>query len=132
MITGIAHACYLVPDLERALAFYVNQLGLQVAFEFRRDDGTRYGVYLRLGRRTFIELFRGELGPKAEKQSYGHICLEVDDVARTVAELRAKGVACTDPKVGMDESWQSWIADPDGNRIELHGYTAKSWQAPHL
>jgi catechol 2,3-dioxygenase-like lactoylglutathione lyase family enzyme len=132
MITGIAHTCYLVPDLDRALAFYVEQLGLKVAFEFRREDGTRYGVYLRLGRRTFIELFRGDLGPKAEKQSYGHICLEVDDVARTVVELRAKGVACTDPKLGMDESWQAWIADPDGNRIELHGYTAKSWQAPHL
>ena len=49
-----------------------------------------------------------------------------------MAEIRAKGIAVTDPFLAMDESWQAWITDPDGNRIEIHQYTEKSWQAPHL
>lgn len=132
MITGIAHACFQTSDLDRALRFYHEQLGLPVAFEFRRDDGTRYGVYLKLGRRTFIEIFAGAVGERAKDQTYRHICLEVDDLPATVAALRSNGLTVGDPKLGLDHSWQAWVSDPDGNAIELHGYTPASWQAPHL
>jgi len=132
MITGMAHACFTVSDLDASIHFYQDQLGLKPAFDFRREDGTRFGCYLHLGGRTFIELFQGQLGERAEGQSYKHICLEVDDIEATVAELRARGVEVSDPKLGSDQSWQAWITDPDGNRMELHAYTAESWQAPHL
>ena len=132
MITGMAHACFTVSDLDTSIHFYQDLLGLKPAFDFRRKDGTRFGLYLHLGGRNFIELFQGELGERAEKQSYKHICLEVDDIQSTVAALRERGVEVSDPKLGGDQSWQAWITDPDGNRIELHDYTAESWQAPHL
>jgi lactoylglutathione lyase len=132
MITGMAHACFTASDLDASIHFYQDQLGLKPAFDFRREDGTRFGCYLHLGGRTFIELFQGQLGERAEGQSYRHICLEVDDIESTVAELRARGVETSDPKLGGDMSWQAWITDPDGNRIELHAYTAESWQAPLL
>jgi catechol 2,3-dioxygenase-like lactoylglutathione lyase family enzyme len=130
MITNIAHACFTVKDLERSLQFYRDALELTPAFDFIDDQGRRYGVYLYLGGRNFLELFTGELAEKAEKQSYKHICLEVDDLAQTVAVLRGKGVEVSEPKLGKDQSWQAWITDPDGNRIELHDYTPQSWQAP--
>ena len=132
MVIGLAHVCFTASDLNRSIEFYSGKLGFQVAFEFKRDTGERFGVYLKAGPRNFIELFQGILASRAEKQSYGHICLEVSDMAATVADLRAKGIDCTDPKVGKDQSWQAWLADPDGNRIELHCYTPASWQAPHL
>jgi glyoxylase I family protein len=132
MITGMAHACFVVSDLERSLAFYRDQLDLPEAFSFINDAGHRHGVYLYLGERNFIELFEGTLGTPAEQQSYKHICLEVDDLEATVAAMRAQGVEVSDPKLGRDQSWQAWIADPDGNRIELHQYTPESWQAPSL
>lgn len=132
MIIGIAHACYVVADLEAALAFYCGKLGLQEAFGFYREDGTRFGQYVHAGGRNFIELFQRELGPRAEGQSYQHLCLEVDDVAATVVALRGKGVEVSDAKLGSDNAWQAWITDPDGNRIELHGYTATSKQVPYL
>ena len=132
MITGIAHLCFGTNDLARALHFYHDQLGLPVAFEFKRDDGTRYGVYLKAGRRTFIEIFQRATAARAEQQCYQHLCLEVDDMQPTVAELRARGVQVGDPKLGLDHSWQAWLADPDGNAIELHAYTPASWQTPHL
>ena len=117
MITGIAHACYTVSDLERSIAFYRDGLGLEPAFDFTNEEGRRFGLYLHAGGRNFIELFEGQLGERAEG---------------TVAALRARGVEVSDPKLGGDQSWQAWIADPDGNRFELHQYTPESWQAPSL
>jgi catechol 2,3-dioxygenase-like lactoylglutathione lyase family enzyme len=128
----MAHVCFTVSDLDRSLDFYINKLGLEPAFEFRREDGTKYGQYIHLGGRSFIELFQGELGERAEGQPFRHICLEVDDLQSTVEALEAEGVEVTGVKLGMDKSWQGWITDPDGNRIELHGYTDESKQAPYL
>lgn len=132
MITGIAHACYTVSDLDAAEAFYVQKLGLSKAFDFINDEGKRFGVYIRVGRRTFVELFTGTPQAGESKGSYRHLCLEVDNLKQTVAELRGRGVTVSEPVLGKDQSWQAWIADVDGNRIELHEYTAASWQAPHL
>jgi len=132
MITGIAHICLLTADLERALKFYHEQLGLPLAFEFRKDEGQRYGVYLKAGNRTFVEIFCGQLQERAYGQHYQHFCLEVDDIDQTVATLRERGVEVSDPMLGLDQTWQAWINDPDGNRIELHAYGDKSWQMPHL
>jgi len=132
MIKALAHVCFTVRDLDAAIAFYCDKLGLKKAFDFVNDKGERFGVYLHLGGRNFIELFTGQVAEPAKGQSFRHICIEVDDVAATVADLRAKGVELTDPKLGSDQSWQAWLSDPDGNRIELHGYTPASWQTPHL
>jgi catechol 2,3-dioxygenase-like lactoylglutathione lyase family enzyme len=132
MITGLAHACFTVSDLERSLEFYVDGLGLTPAFDFVDETGRRFGLYLHLGGRNFVELFQGKLGERADGQSYRHICLEVDDIKATVAEMRGRGIEVSKIKTGKDHSYQAWITDPDGNRIELHHYTPESWQAPHL
>lgn len=132
MITGIAHICFRVSELERSIAFYCDELGLQPAFDFRDEAGRRFGVYLHAGARTYVELFEGQIGEPAEGQSYRHVCLEVDDIQATVEALRDRGVEVTDPKLGNDHTWQAWLADPDGNRLELHQYTPQSWQVPSL
>jgi catechol 2,3-dioxygenase-like lactoylglutathione lyase family enzyme len=132
MIKELAHLCFDVRDLNISLAFYVNTLGLVKSFDFLNDKGERFGVYLKVGRRSFIELFQVRNPEFKDQSSYRHMCLEVEDLKSTVSELRTKGVTISDPKLGCDESWQSWLADPDGNRIELHQYTAKSWQTPHV
>jgi catechol 2,3-dioxygenase-like lactoylglutathione lyase family enzyme len=132
MIKGLAHVCFTTADLAAAEAFYIQKLGMRHAFDFVRDSGQKYGTYLHVGERTFLELFTGELAERAEGQTYRHLCLEVDDVHRTIQELRAKGVQVGEPKMGRDKSWQAWLTDLDGNRIELHGYTPDSQQAPWL
>ena len=131
MITALAHVCFLVRDLEVAEGFYRDALGLAPAFDFINDKGERFGAYFHIGGRSFLELFRGE--PQAvEGGSFAHFCLEVDDLESTVATVRARGVEVTDPKMGSDHSWQAWLADPDGNRIELHQYTPESKQTAAL
>jgi lactoylglutathione lyase len=132
MITGLAHICFTVRDLDASEVFYRDRLGFKPAFDFVREDGRRSGLYLHVSGRTFIELFQGEVTDDAPAVSYKHICLEADDLKATVSELRAAGVAVTDPEMGSDHSLQAWLADPDGNRIELHQYTPESKQAAWL
>ena len=132
MITGLAHACFTVSNLDKALGFYRDALGLKEAFDFVKEDGYRFGIYLYLGERNFIELFEGTLAERADGQSFKHICLEVDDIEATLSTFRSRGVEVSPVKLGKDHSYQAWITDPDGNRIELHQYTDWSWQAPSL
>lgn len=132
MIRGLAHVCFVVRDLDASIAFYRDKLGLKEAFPFVKPDGRRFGVYLHLGGRGFIELFEGQPEPYDEKQSYRHICLEVEDIQGTVKAFRSRGVEVTDVKMGSDHSWQAWLSDPDGNKMELHEYTPESKQTPSL
>jgi catechol 2,3-dioxygenase-like lactoylglutathione lyase family enzyme len=44
------------------------------------------------------------------------------------AALKSKGVEVTPITLGMDNSRQAWIKDPDGNDIELMEYGAASLQ----
>jgi catechol 2,3-dioxygenase-like lactoylglutathione lyase family enzyme len=132
MVKGFAHICFTVTDLDSAIAFYQGKLGFRHAFDYFNDQGKRYGVYLHISGRSFIELFQGEVAPPAEKAAYRHFCLEVDDIEKTAAALRAQGVAVSAVTRGNDRSWQAWLADPDGNRIELQAYTEQSKQQPSL
>jgi catechol 2,3-dioxygenase-like lactoylglutathione lyase family enzyme len=132
LVAGLAHICFTVADLERSIDFYCRQLGMTPAFEFRRPDGTHYGQYIHVGGRNFVELFIGELAEPAEKQAYRHLCLEVPNIERAAAAFRANGVEVTEIKLGGDQSYQAWLEDPDGNRIELHQYTATSKQGAYL
>ena len=132
MITGIAHLCFVVQDLERSVSFYCDQLGLTPGFDYHNEHGEWYGKYIHVGQRTFIELFKADVGPPVPAPSYRHVCLEVDDLEGTVAELRSSGVEVSEPELGKDRSWQAWLTDPDGNQIELHQYTRESKQGEYL
>lgn len=126
MITRLAHVCLNVRDLQRSLAFYRDALGLPVQFTFEKG-GRQTGVYLAVGERNFIEIFeRADVQPV--NTGIVHFCLEVDDLEAAISALTAKGVMASARKQGADHSWQSWIQDPDGNRIELHQYTEASNQ----
>ena len=131
MIKGLAHICFTVNNLDASLKFYCDQLGMQQAFDFTSPEGKRTGVYIHAGARTFVELF--ENPAIADQQpprtsTYQHFCLEVDNFDQMVDKLRQAGIQVDGVKLGIDNSWQAWIIDPDHNRIELHGYTDKSRQ----
>jgi len=128
MITGISHACYLVTDLDRAIDFWCNKMGLEKAFDFDLRGGEVRGVFLLAGRRTFVEIFEGDAVPLPPNASHKHISYEVDDMEETVKTLRERGVEVTDPVRGGEGSFQAWVTDPDGIRIELQQFTDQSLQ----
>ena len=125
-VRQVAHVCILAADLGETRDFYARVLGLAVKFEFLRD-GRPLGFYLDAGGRTNIEVFeRSDVAAPAAR--IDHLCLEVEDIDAAIAHVRGAGVAITDKKFGVDETWQAWVTDPNGVRIELFQYTERSAQ----
>jgi catechol 2,3-dioxygenase-like lactoylglutathione lyase family enzyme len=120
MITDLAHTALRVHDLQRSLEFY-GLLGIHEAFRLNHEDGSLMLVYLHVGADRFLELFPGGAAPDpATDGSFMHLCLRSDDLHNDVETLRGKGVTIDrGPSMGLDRNWQAWIADPDGNAIEL-------------
>lgn len=60
---------------------------------------------------------------------YSHIGILVEDLFETRRELEARGVKfLTEPTIGNSHTWQMWMEDPEGNRIEFMQYTDESFQ----
>ena len=126
-VTAIAHLCITSTDLKRTSDFYCGVLGLQKKFAFKNGQDKEIGYYLTVGPNNFIEVFaRGKDQPAP--RAVDHICLQVDKIDAIAESCRARGVAITPKTMGCDGSWQAWLEDPDGVRIELHEYTDKSCQ----
>ena len=129
MILGTGHTGYAVGDLEASLRFYVEQLGLEETFRIHRPDGNLWIVYIYAGNGSFIELFPEDPAPGENKGSYKHLCLQVDDMSRTLQDVKERGLEPLRPSsVGKDGNTQAWLADPDGNLIELMQISPDSLQ----
>jgi lactoylglutathione lyase len=130
-ISSLAHIALKVRDMERSLDFYVRQMEFPEMFRLKRE-GKLWIVYLRVTDDQYIELFPDGIGdhaPDRDQTGVNHFCLGVDDIDAVVAQLRKNGVAITvEKKMGADHNYQAWIADPDGNRIELMQMMPKAMQ----
>ena len=124
MIKQLAHICIHATDLEKTAWFYTDVLGLEKAFEFQRN-GETFGFYLAVGNDTFIEVFTGD---SAEIGNIKHVAIQVEDMGSLIARIRQHGITMSEKKRGADHSWQVWVTDPNGVRIEFHEYTSESCQ----
>lgn len=124
MIQQLAHLCLHSTDLDATRRFYCEGLGMEKGFDFERS-GERFGYYLKAGSRTFIEVFKGS--PTAVG-NIDHLALEVTGLHVLVDHLRRQDIPVSDPQLGADNSWQAWLEDPSGVKIELHEYTPESSQ----
>lgn len=111
-LVGVHHVSINVDDVDRALAFYVNVLGLKVRPD--RPDFAFGGAWLDAGDQQ-VHLIEGE--PPANLGQ--HFALAFTDLPALVSELRGQGLEVTEP-VRSGTSLQSFVADPAGNRVELH------------
>jgi catechol 2,3-dioxygenase-like lactoylglutathione lyase family enzyme len=122
----IAHVCLGVKDVDRSIAYY-EKLGLGIRFRFTRK-GSKFGAYMEVSPGSYVEMFEDpSMGPLVNNGIL-HFCLETDDIDAAVARLTELGVPVTPKKLGVDNSWQAWLEDPDGNKIEIHQYTPASTQ----
>ena len=137
MIRKLAHINFVTNDLETIIDFYVNKLGMKVKFTLDNKEGKPFGYYFTCGDTTFLEFFDQKMaaevwGGSVEELNIGtrykHFCLEVTGLDEFCRTLKEKGVEVTEIKLGMDNSRQAWIADPDGNEIELMEYGYSSMQ----
>ncbi|MGI5896472.1 MAG: VOC family protein [Oscillospiraceae bacterium] len=124
MVKRIGHVAFKVTDMERSLAFYCGVLGCKRAFSMDRD-GEPWIEYVALADGVFIELFYGGT-PRTEDNSdehltgYLHACFEVEDIFAVTEQIKKNGgTMFKEPMKGVDNNYQAWIIDPDGNRIEF-------------
>jgi glyoxylase I family protein len=109
---GVHHVSVNVADVDAAVAFYVDQLGMTVRTD--RPDFGFPGAWLDAGEQQ-LHLIGGSV-PASEGQ---HFALRVADLDATIAELRASGARISDASpVGTGR--QAFITDPSGNLVELH------------
>jgi len=136
VITGLAHVAIRVTDLEAAVRFYCDGLGLRYVFDLKDGSGEVWLAYLDAGGSGFVELFpngKRNCNEKGNTAGLQHFCLEVDDMARTLEELRGRGLGIKGaPSRGEDGNLQYWVKDPDGNPIELMQMSPDSLQAKGL
>jgi uncharacterized protein len=134
------HRIYVITlavcDLERALAFYRDGLGLEspglTATEFTGDDTTPAGAIamFRLDRKLILALYpRSELAKDAQippgparsgEFSLGHLVASRADVDALLAQAEAAGATVTDPP--HDRPWgiySGYFRDPDGHLWEV-------------
>lgn len=110
------HVSINVADVEAARRFYVEVLGL--AERSDRPDLGVPGAWLDAGGQQ-VHLIGGEVPPGRGQ----HFALQVESLAGVTAELRARGVAVSDPSP-VGTSLQAFLTDPSGNLVELHETSA--------
>ena len=151
-VIGVHHTGIIVKNLDRSIYFYHDLLGLPIQSEpspwFSGEElaqgvgvpgASLRQVNLRVGDGSLELLEYGnrpagdDTVPPQNRLGSMHIALRVDDIAATVAELEAKGIAFLSAPNIVDEGvlagWR-WIyfLDPDGVTIEL---VEEAYTTPH-
>jgi catechol 2,3-dioxygenase-like lactoylglutathione lyase family enzyme len=140
VIAGIHHVAISTPDADRALGFYRDLLGFEVAFEGGWPQGVEVAdritalegssarqIMLRAGN-AYIELFQyaspdpSPGDPRRPVCDHGitHLCLDVEDLDAEYERLRSAGVDfhCEPQDLGAGVR-TTYARDPDGNVVEL-------------
>ena len=115
MITGVDFLGLPTHDLETAVEFYGETLGLERS-AYRPD---RHHAEFETGNLT-INVMDAEKMGLPHTVSQNPIALHVDDVAVARAELESKGVAFMMDNVDTGVCHMAFFADPDGNALMLH------------
>ena len=112
---------YIVKDVDAAVAFYTERLGFKVKQQF--------GANIAILARDDLTLWVAGPGASAsrpmpdgrvpEPGGWNRFVVEVDDLAKLVAELRAQGARFRNDIVVGPGGKQILCEDPSGNVVEL-------------
>lgn len=132
-----SHITVRVSDIERALAFYRDGLGLRSLFDVELSGpglesvtgakgarGRMVGLLVPGSGKVSIELIHFEHPPlepppQGRFTGWGNISLSVADLDAAHAECVARGLAPLSPPVEVGGVRMFFLTDPDGARIEL-------------
>lgn len=118
----IMHTCLNVMDLDRSIAFYRDQLGLDLTRRVEIKENNAEIAFLEDQDGNAIELTRWrDKKQLAEGDNFDHVAFGVKDLNLTIERLREQGVAIAmEPfKLKGETNQIAFIKDPDGNWLEL-------------
>jgi methylmalonyl-CoA/ethylmalonyl-CoA epimerase len=130
---GLDHVAIVVENLEKAVAFYKDVLGLELhEVEMVPEQHVKTAIFGKgMGRVELISPTTDDSGVAKFLRKRGeglhHICLEVEDLEATLAELKAKDAPLIDevPKVGAAGAKVAFV-HPKG----CHGVLTELRQGP--
>ena len=113
LIADIHHVSLNVTDTELALTFYRDVLGM---VSLPRPDFPFAGAWLDAGNGRQVHLIEAKVPTDLGQ----HMAFQVADIEAAIERLRAAGVETPDATpVGSTGIRQTFVLDPDGNRIEF-------------
>jgi len=121
----ILHTMLRVGDLDRAIAFYTDVLGMKVLRTTDRPEQKYRLAFVGYGDESsgaVLELtYNYGVGSYELGGGFGHVAIEVPDVAAACAAVRAKGGNVTRDAgpVKGGTTVIAFVQDPDGYKIEL-------------
>ena len=136
-LRDFSHITLRVSDMERALAFYRDGLGLRVIFDVRLDgsgleavtgakgaSGRMVGLLAPGRGKVCIELLGfdrppSERPPQGRFTGYSNISLSVDDLDAAYAACISRGLRPLQKPIEVGGVRMFFLADPDGTPIEL-------------
>ena len=124
-LDSIHHIAIIVSNYEKSRAFYADKLGFEIIRENCRPEKKDWKLDLRVNEDIELEIFAPQNPPKRpsypEACGLRHLAFRVEDIVRTVEELRAKGIQ-VEP-IRRDEftgGRMTFFRDPAGLPLELH------------
>lgn len=121
----LLHTMLRVGDLDRSLNFYTGIMGMRLLRRQDFPDGKFTLAFVGYGPEsdhTVLELTRNWGVESYEKgEAFGHIAVEVDDIYRSVEQIRAAGGKVVREAGPMmhGSTVIAFVEDPDGYRVEL-------------
>src|SRR3954447_12399156 len=116
LVTGVDFVSVPTRDLERAVAFYGDTLGLRRSVH--RPD--RNFAEFETGTVTFNVLDPERMGIGEFRANANPLALHVEDVAAARTALEERGVAFNGDIFDTGVCHMAFFADPDGNALMLH------------
>jgi catechol 2,3-dioxygenase-like lactoylglutathione lyase family enzyme len=118
-VVGFDHVVVNSADVERSLAWYCDELGLEPE---RVDEWRRGQVFfpsVRVNAETIIDLF--PVAPSGE--NVNHFCLVIEPTDLDAVAARFPDARKDDGLFGAQGFATSvYVKDPDGNTVELRSY----------
>ena len=127
LLTGVDFVSVPTRDLEAAMDFYGNVLGLAPGPQWGRENPV--GAEFETGNLTIALLANERLGIPFQATSVP-IEFRVDDVPAARAELESRGVEFKGDIIDSGVCHQAIFEDPDGNVLDIHHRYAPKDQKP--
>jgi len=115
LITGVDFVSVPTHDLERAVAFYGETLGLPCSVHMPERGFAEFET----GNLTLSVISPEKMGLEYHV-SHTHIALHVDDVEAARAALQERGVVFGGDTFDTGVCHMGFFTDPDGNALMLH------------
>jgi lactoylglutathione lyase len=121
VIEGVSQVMVEVEDQDRALTFWTETMGFELAQDASYGDGGRWIEVRTPDRATLLVLRRrqGERPTAPDDLPTSNVFFYCDDLSHTYEELRARGVEFPQPPVQQIWGWWSMFEDQERNRFAL-------------